>query len=307
MSRWGDPLIALTLCALCACSQPANEPVSADTYARVVTLAPNLTELVFAAGAGDTLVGVSAYSDYPPAAASLPVVGDAFAVDREALVLLQPDLVLAWEDGTPAHIVDELRASGLQVEVIRTRNLGDVPRALRRIGELTGHEGAAGFAARVFVAELEGITRAGVLRDEIRVFYQVSARPLYTVNGAHYVSELIELCGGTNVFGDLDELAPAVDVESVVARDPEVMLASSDAGVSAFEVWERWPNMAANTYGNHFLMPADEIGRATPRLVQAAAAVCEALSSARDSRALPGRSRDAPASAPQRTTGPRAG
>jgi iron complex transport system substrate-binding protein len=279
---WPESLIALTLCVLGACTQPADESNRTDEYKRVVTLAPNLTELVFAAGAGDLLVGVSAYSDFPPAASDLPVVGDAFAIDRETLILLKPDLVLAWEGGTPAHIVDELRGSGLRVEVIRTRTLHDVSSTLRRIGHLTGYVETARAAAENFANGIDRVTKAGSGREDIRVFYQVSARPLYTVSGEHYVSELISRCGGSNVFADLDELAPAVDIESVVARDPEVILASTDAGEDALEVWQRWPNMAANRFGNHFLMPADEIGRATPRLVVAAQAVCEALDSARE-------------------------
>ncbi len=296
MRSWPESLIALTLCFLGACTQPADENNTTDAYTRVVTLAPNLTELVFAAGAGDHLVGVSAYSDYPPAAAELPVVGDAFAVDRETLVLLEPDLVLAWENGTPARVIDELRSSGLHVEVVRTRNLDDVSSALRRIGRLTGYAATARVAAKKFGDSIDEVTRHFGGKEDIRVFYQVSGRPLYTVSGEHYVSELISRCGGSNVFDGLDGLAPTVDVESVIARDPEVILASTDAGEDAFEVWQRWPNLAANRYGNHFLVPADEIGRATPRLAVAAQAICEALSSARGSRALPDPSRDGPAS-----------
>ncbi|MGA8203681.1 MAG: cobalamin-binding protein, partial [Woeseiaceae bacterium] len=245
---------ALALLALltCACSAPPEPPAGTTTYSRVVTLAPNLAELAFAAGAGDTLVGVSAYSDYPPAAAGLPEVGDAFAVDRERLATLEPDLLLAWESGTPVHVVDELRRGGYRVETIRTRSLEDVARALRRIGELTGHADTADRAADAYDAELAAIADQYADREPIRVFYQVSARPLYTVNGKHYVSELIRLCGGRNVFADLGELAPAVDVEAVVARDPEAILASSDAGEDAFAQWARWPELAANRYDNHF-------------------------------------------------------
>lgn len=116
------------------------------------------------------------------------------------------------------------------------------------------------------------------------MFYQVSARPLYTVNHEHYVSELIEICGGRNVFADLDELAPGITVESVVDRDPEVMLATTDAGDDAFEEWQRWPTVSANLYGNLFLLPADEIARATPRLLLAGGAMCLALKKARFNR-----------------------
>jgi len=260
---------------------PPGPAAAADTYSRVVALAPNLTELTFAAGAGDTLVGVSAYSDHPAAARSLPLVGDAFTVDQEQLALLKPDLLLAWQGGTPAHVIDELRGAGYRVEVLQTQSLDDVAAALRRIGSLTGHAKTASDAATAYAARLQSIREANAGQTEVSVFYQVSARPLYTVNGRHYVSELIELCGGRNVFDDLDELAPAIGVEAVVERNPEVLLASSDAEGDAFAEWSRWPHIAANRHANQFLMPADEIGRATPRLVEAATALCDALAIAR--------------------------
>lgn len=278
------PIIGLLLC-LAACSEIAVPRTDAATYSRVVTLAPNLTELVYAAGAGDTLVGVSAYSDYPAQALELPVIGDAFMLDQEQLAVLQPDLLLVWQSGTPAHVVDELRRIGYDVEVIRTRGIGDVGAALRRIGALTGHADSAATVAAAFEAELKSIERRYSGQDDVRVFYQVSRRPLFTVSGEHYVSDLIDACGGSNVFADLNDLAPTVDVEAVVERDPEVMLASSDAGDDAFAEWQRWPHIAANRLQNHFIMPADAIGRATPRLLSAAQAVCEALQTARSRRA----------------------
>ena len=116
------------------------------------------------------------------------------------------------------------------------------------------------------------------------MFYQVAARPLYSINNEHYISELIAICGGDNIFKDLSELAPTVDVEAVVDRDPEVMLASTDAGDDAFAEWERWPDMAANRFGNHYLLPADEIGRATTRVLIAGRAMCVALQQARKKR-----------------------
>lgn len=277
-------LLAGIVAFLCGCSQPADQQSAQQTFRRVVTLAPNLTELVYAVGAGETLVGVSAWSDYPLPARQLPVVGDAFTVDHERLLLLNPDLMLVWESGTPAHTVEKLRQLGYTVEAIRTRSLADVSAAMQRIGQLTGHAREAERAAALFDEGLQSLRQAQAGSARITVFYQVSARPLYTVNGEHYVSELIEVCGGQNVFEDLRELAPAISVEAVVERNPEVMLASTDAGTDGFTVWERWPDMRANRYGNHYLLPADEIARATPRLLAAAAAMCTALQHARKNR-----------------------
>lgn len=251
---------------------------------RIVTLAPHLAELVHAVGAGEMLVGVSSWTDSPPDAQALPVIGDAFAVDQEQLALLEPDLLLAWESGTAASIVERLVARGFRVETVKTRSLDDVAQALEAIGRLTGHEEGGRRAAADFRNGVARLARQHSDAAGIRVFYQISRSPLYTVNGAHFVSELIRACGGRNVFADLDELAPLVDVEAVLARDPEVVLASADSGPEAFDVWQRWPDLAANRYGNHFLLPASQIGRATPRLLEAGATLCAILDRARANR-----------------------
>ena len=281
-------ILAAILPTLFACDAPDTRETRADAvaFSRIVTLAPNLAELVFAAGAGDRLVGVSAYSDYPPAVETLPVVGDAFTIDQEQLALLRPELLLAWESGTPAHVVDELRQAGHTVEVIRTRSLADISAAVIRIGELAGSGRRAREVASEFTAALEELADSYRGADGIRVFYQVSKRPLYTVGREHYASELITLCGGQNVFADVDELAPAIDVEAVVNRDPEAMLASDDAGSDAFGEWDRWPAIAANRYGNRFLLPADELSRPTTRVLDAGRAICEALQAARERRSV---------------------
>lgn len=262
-------------------NSPSREtPVSL----RVVTLAPHLAELVYAVGAGDLLVGVSAYSDYPAAVSNLPVVGDARAVDQERLALLRPDLVLAWESGTPQHVVDELSKQGHRVETIRARSLEDVATAAERIGHLTGFVTLADEAAAAFRRGLQILAERHAAAEPIRVFYQIQKRPLYTISGDHYVSELIEICGGQNIFSDLVSLAPIVAVESVIERNPEVLLVSSDSQDNALTEWDRWPELAANRYGNRYVMQADQIGRPTPRLLLAGKAMCEVLELGRTRR-----------------------
>jgi len=238
---------------------------------------------MFAVGAGEQLVGVSAWSDFPRAVLELPAIGDAFSIDQEQLSLLEPDLLLVWESGMPAHTVDELRQRGYRVEAISTRNLEAVAEAMIRIGELTGRETGARLAAQKFAEELEALRAENHDAEPIEVFFQISARPLYTINREHFISEIVRLCGGRSIFDDLEEFAPSVSVESVLDRNPEVMLAAANAGDNAFDEWSRWPQLAANRYANLFLLP-ETIGRGSPRLAAAGRSVCIALDKARGNR-----------------------
>jgi iron complex transport system substrate-binding protein len=272
-------VIAVSL--TCSCSRSEPPAVGDDPAQRVVTFAPHLAEMMFVVGAEEQLVGVSAWSDFPREVLDLPMVGDAFMIDQEQLSLLQPDLVLTWESGMPAHAVDELRQRGYRVETIRTRGLDDVAAAIRRVGELTGRQEAAEQAARRFATAFDELREAHRHDRPVDVFFQVSDRPLYTVNREHFISEIISICGGRNIFADLDDFAPTVDAEAVVDRDPDVMLAGANLGDDAFAEWQRWPHLAANRYGNQFLLPDETIGRPSPRLVQAGRSVCLALERAR--------------------------
>ena len=271
---------------LSACTDRPNTTSLSDedntVPLRIVTLAPHLAELVYAVGAEESLVGVSAYSNFPQAVTELPQIGDAFLIDQERLLLLRPDMLLAWKSGTAAHTVDELRGRGYRVEVIATDALKDIAAALKTIGRLTGHAAKADSVAAEFLADINRMRTAAVYDDAIRVFYQVSSRPLYTVNGDHYISELIELCGGKNIFSDLGTLAPLVSEEAVLVRDPEVMIAgriSPDQLV--LSEWQRWPALSANRLDNFFYIPADLLARPTPRLVAAGAMICALLQRAR--------------------------
>lgn len=277
--------LACLCAALCACSKPATDATDTDTARRVVTFSPHLAEIIFAVGAGEQLVGVSAWSDYPRAVLELPEIGDAFSIDQEQLSLLQPDLLLVWESGMPAHTVDDLRQRGFRVAAIRSRNLDDVANAVIRVGELTGQRETADAVASEFTRELEALRASYADADPIGVFFQISARPLYTVNREHFISEIISLCGGRNIFDDLDEFAPSVSVEAVLDRDPEVMLAAANAGDEAFVEWARWPGLAAGRYSNFYLLP-ETIGRGTPRLAMAARSACVALDQSRTNREM---------------------
>lgn len=253
---------------------------------KVVALAPHIAELVFDAGAGDTLVGVSAYSDFPEQAKTLPVVGDANHFDVEKIAALKPDLVLAWGSGTPQTAIDRLRDLDIPVAVIEAGKLSDVARELGMIGKLTDHEQSALAAAKDYLDKLGALRKQYAGRPPISVFFEISRHPLFTVNGKHPISQAIKLCGGQNVFADLDTLAPSVSLEAVLKRNPEAIVATgkgSDAAHAMLQ-WLRWTDLAAAQYTNLYLIDGDLIARSTPRMLKGVEKLCSDLDEARDNR-----------------------
>ncbi|MDE2196797.1 MAG: cobalamin-binding protein [Gammaproteobacteria bacterium] len=249
---------------------------------RIVSLAPDLTELVYAVGAGKQLVGAVDYSDYPDAAKKLPRVGDAFRVDLERLLALKPDLVLAWQGGTPQFLIERLRTLKLPVLVIGTDQLTDIARNLELIGTVTGHEIEAHAAARKFLVGLDALQKKYAWRAPVSVLYEISAIPLYTIGGRQSISRLIALCGGRNLFSDLTALAAPVNLEAVLARNPQAIITGSDGDAQQrLAAWHRWPLIAAVRRDNLFVVDSDLTARATPRILQGGQQLCEDLDTAR--------------------------
>ena len=246
----------------------------------IVSLAPSLTELAFSAGAGARLIGTVEFSDYPAAAKNIPRIGDAFRVDFERVLALHPDLVLAWEPGTPERVVTRLRELGLNVAIIKTYRLADIGAAVRRIGELTGLEATAQRAATQFERDIERLRAEYSGRAPLQVFLQVSSTPLYTVNGRQIMSEVLELCGGRNVFASLNQLAPEVGTEAVLAANPEVIIAVEN-NTDATAMWGRWQQVTAVRRGNLYTLPPDDLARPTTRLSSGAQQLCRTLERAR--------------------------
>lgn len=256
---------------------------------RIVSVAPNITELLYAAGAGTQIVGVSEYSDYPEAARSLPRVGDAFRLDYERIVALAPTLVVVWETGTPDEVRRRLAALGLRVVAIPTRTLDDVARGLETLGRLAGMSDIAEAAARAYRDDLAKLRERYRHVGAIRVFVEIDDAPLYTVGGPHLISEIVTLCGGRNVFADIASLAAPVGHETVLARRPEAIL-STDDGDPAVE-WSRFRGLPAVANGSVYRAPADLLSRPSPRIVEGAAEVCELIADARARAARALRSR----------------
>lgn len=253
---------------------------------RIVSLAPHITELLFAAGAGEHIVGVGSYSDYPAEARVLPQIGSYNGIDYEGLLALQPDLVIAWQSGNGMRIIERLRHLGLNVFVSEPRELSDIPRTITQFGELAGTAAEARAAAQDFEQRLLTLTTTHAGLPTMRVFYQIWNAPLMTVNGQQIISQVIQLCGGENVFARLPSLAPQIGLEAVLAANPEVIIAS-EVGEQAppwLYDWRKWPQLRAVQQDNLFFIPSDLIQRHSPRLLDGAELLCSQLELARQRR-----------------------
>lgn len=259
---------------------------SAAPAKRIVSLAPHITELLFAAGAGSKLVGNVAYGDYPPAAKALPRVGGYAQLDLEAILALKPDLVIAWESGNPPAALEKLKAMGVPVYVSQPNRIEDVAREIEQFGALAGTEAVANPAAAAFRARHAALAARYSQRPVVDVFYQIWKQPLMTVNDKQIIGDAIRLCGGRNVFGSLPILAPTVTVEAVIAANPEVIVASGmgDERPEWLNDWRRWKTMTAVKRDNLYFIPPQEIQRHTPRLLDGTEKLCQALDAAREKR-----------------------
>ena len=254
---------------------------------RIVSLAPHITETLFAAGAGDRLVGAVDYSDYPVVAQRVPRIGSYTSPDLETIAALKPDLALGWTSGNPPASLDRLRALGIPVFLSQPDRIEDVAKDLERYGTLAGTSPTAQAAAAAFRERLQQMRRQYSTRPPVRTFYQVWKQPLLTVGGRQIIGDVIRLCGGENVFAALQPLAPAVTVEAVLAANPEAIVASGmDASRPEWlDDWKRWTSLTAVKRDNLFFVPPDLIQRHTPRLIEGATRLCAHLETARARRA----------------------
>jgi ABC-type Fe3+-hydroxamate transport system substrate-binding protein len=281
---------ALMVLALCTSLQSLNaqvipRPREADgrpavfgtPAVRIVALAPSLTELVFAAGAGDKLIAVSDYSDYPDAARKLPVVASAAGISWESVIALRPDLVLAWKGGTRLADIARLNSLGINVFSIEIKRLDDVAEALRAIGKLVGRPDPAEAAARKFLKELVALREANAAKPIVRTFMQISAKPLMTVNRDHVISEMIGLCGGENSFADAPTLVSEPSREELFARQPDAILFGINKSGEKPSNSAIYADLPAARVGKMQGITADHVLRPGPRLILATAEICMAL------------------------------
>lgn len=250
---------------------------------RIVSLAPHITENLFAAGIGHLVVGAVSYSDYPAEAREIPLVGGYDNFDTELVLAMQPDLVIAWKEGNQYHQVERLMELGLTVFVNEPQQLEDVAADIIRFGILGGREDHARVAAQKYLAELSRLRDEYSELEKVSVFYQVWPKPLTTVTDKQIIGNVIRLCGGSNIFGGMSALTPQVGTEAVLTKNPDAIIVSgmNEARPDWLNDWKQWSFLKAASYNNLFFIAPDIIQRHTARILLGSRQLCEILEQAR--------------------------
>ena len=247
---------------------------------RIVSLAPGATAMLFAAGAGERVVGTSAYSDEPQAATRVERVGDAQSFDLERILALHPDVVVVWSGGTSPTQLARMEGVGLHIYRHRLARLDDIPASLARFGRLAGTEGAAQAAAAQITQRIAALRERYHQATPATVLIQVWDRPIYTVGRTEIMTDVIHACGYRSLYEDLTDPGPAVTLESVLARDPQIILTlppDANSGRDWVAAWRAYPSMRAVRSGRVVSWTDQRLSRLGPSIVDAAEDLCRAL------------------------------
>lgn len=257
-------VLILILSSLACAVALASKPTA-------VTLSPHLTELVYSAGGGGQLIGVSAYSNHPAAAVDKTVIGDAFRLDLEQLLVLNPDVIFYWPQGTASQVVMQLQEKGFRLMGIEIQSLADIPKGIELISQTLNTVPAAD--TQQFNNTLNHWHTQQLKPRSAMI--QIADRPIYTVDRQHWMSEAITVCGLTNVYESLGAPAAAVTLESVLLHNPEVIITTQafDDNNSLAD----WSQIEAISQRNIITLEADHFTRPTLRLALAIDELCQAL------------------------------
>ncbi len=246
---------------------------------RIVSLAPHVTELLFAAGAGARVVAVSAFSNYPRAAQALPVIDGGVRLDIGRIAEFRPDLIVGWFGGNSRSDLDKLESLGIPVFIAEPQRLDGLPATLLALGRLAGSEKAALHAVREYRVALAKLREEYRDRKPVRVFLEVSVQPLATLNYAHIASDVLALCGGRNIFAASDDMALTVGAESVTVEDPDAILFSETLGTvtAVSDWWHLRSTPRAVRAGQLYSFTPELLLRPSPRVLKGARQVCVVL------------------------------
>ncbi len=248
---------------------------------RIVSIGPANTEILFAIGAGEWVVGVDRFSDYPPAAKQLEQVGGLISPAFDKVVALNPDLVIVGIS-IDRDSIDKLASLGLNVALIAPSNLNDIYKAIQLIGQMTHRQSQSEKVVADMQARVKAV-RAVVAKipkeQRLRVFYELWHDPLRSAGPGSFIHDLMEMAGGINIAGDTKTPWPHFSLETLVARDPQAIFITRKESLQELKDGHRklWSGLAAVRTSRIYLLNGDEISRPGPRSVRALEAIVRAL------------------------------
>ncbi|HEU0230693.1 MAG TPA: cobalamin-binding protein [Burkholderiaceae bacterium] len=265
-------------------SGPIVRPAPHTFPRRIITLAPHITELVFAAGAGDRIVGTVSSSDYPPQARHIPRVGNGIELDTERIVALRPDLILAWQpSGATRALAPLLSRLHIPLAYVQPHALRDIPAEVAGLGRRLGTTAIADPEAHELTERIAALAAHYEHQRVVSTFIEVGAAPLYTLGKAPLINDALRVCGGSNIFAGAAIPAPQVSIESVLRAQPDAIIIPSDDTRRVAQRTHYWADLSLraaldrHVYG----IDPDELFRPGPRVIDATQTLCQDLAKAR--------------------------
>jgi iron complex transport system substrate-binding protein len=250
---------------------------------RIISLAPHITEMLFSAGAGDKVVGVVAYSDFPKAALDIDSIGSYQAINIEKIILLNPDLIIAWKSGNRLKDIEKLEQLGFKVVYSEPYKLTDIPKEVRAFGEQLGTQVTANAVADALENKLQSLIQTYQTKPKVSAYYQIWNAPLMTINGEQSISQAMSICGAENIFADLPLLAAEVSIESVIQQNPDAILLGGQKQMQQgwLKAWQKWQTISAVKNQQIYLLKADNFQRPTARLIESIEGLCQKIDQVR--------------------------
>jgi iron complex transport system substrate-binding protein len=239
---------------------------------RIVSLAPNVTEILFGLGLDEEIVGVSIHSNFPEKAKSKVRVGSYIRLDFEKIASLNPDLIIATGAGNTRDMVDRLGKLGLQTYVIYPKDFRDILQSIAHIGQVVNREKEARAIIEGMRKRSERVIDLTKSLPRPKVFIQIGDVPIVTVGKGSFADDLIRLAGGENIAGKEKEVYPRLGMEEILKRSPEVIVISSMNPTGDYQKilqeWTRWKTIPAVKNGRIYLIDSDLLDRPSPRIIE---------------------------------------
>lgn len=284
-------VVLLLLQVTCYGAEPASKRCVIDSsqqsvcttkaHPNLISLSHGTTELLYATDAGAQLLAVDDHSNYPPQVEKLPSVGGYPNINLEAIIAKQPDIVLFWQGGNAPELAAQLKAARITVFYSEAKILNDIAPALRAIGTLAGTTATTEKAIQQFTQRLAAMRQQYSTQKAVKVFFEIWRNPLMTVGNSQLISDVISLCGGQNLYNDVDKAIPTVSLESLIARNPQVIVTSGYHSNDLASYWSQYSIIEAVNKQQFLVLPGDLITRTTPRVLDGAALLCNYLQSIR--------------------------